>query len=672
MERPFPGKPRRFLTLDLPLAGLAVLWLVLLGTASIPGNIAVPVTLGLLAISVTVGMTVLIRDKRVALLLGLVQVVLFGTLHAQIYTHWGQDHYRCAHTPELFDWIGFTSAHVLRAADVLDVIRDFGIPIQAIEHASMLSGTLLVVMHVTVDIFLLALAIRWGTALWQRLTKRQGLNSVSRRGRASNLEPSRQGTSWTEAFKLSLFVWLVFFLITALIQGWRWLDWLLWPLDSAARVVDIGDAMQVYNWKLHAVEPGFIVAALAISLRLLVGISITRWLRQIHLRMLGRWAIRTLDDLTHDLSDHNPEIRRAAAAAIGKVGTATEDSIRGLLRTISDPTPEVRQAAVSALRSVDRTWTTGPLAQEAAPFLVPLLTDTREEVRQATRNLLAELGPEAVPSLIAALPTSETSLRLAVLSALEQIGPRAQGAVAGLLPLLADAEAGLREGALRTLEQVDPHWADSPQVEAAMPDLSRALTAPDWVVRVAAVEAIGKIGHQVAGAISVLIQALRDQEPEVGRVATTALIHLGKAAVPALSRVLVSDNSLIRRNGLLALGRIGPPAVAALPAILRTLRDPQPGIREASAESLGRIGSTTHAAVPALIDALGDVVWSVRRSAAEALGRIGPGAREAVPALQRAQADADEHVQEAATLALEAIAFQESGGPSTAGSEAVP
>jgi HEAT repeat protein len=73
-----------------------------------------------------------------------------------------------------------------------------------------------------------------------------------------------------------------------------------------------------------------------------------------------------------------------------------------------------------------------------------------------------------------------------------------------------------------------------------------------------------------------------------------------------------------------------------------------------------------------LIDALGDVVWSVRRSAAEALGRIGPGAREAVPALQRTQTDTDEHVQEAAKLALEAIALQESGGPSTAGSEAVP
>src|SRR5262249_47342463 len=69
----------------------------------------------------------LLCRARVYILLNIVQFALFGLLNYQLYSAGGPEHYRCERSPTLGDWIEFTGAHVLRAADVLDAVDEYGI-----------------------------------------------------------------------------------------------------------------------------------------------------------------------------------------------------------------------------------------------------------------------------------------------------------------------------------------------------------------------------------------------------------------------------------------------------------------------------------------------------------------------------------------------------------------
>src|SRR5262245_20728759 len=91
-----------------------------------------------------------------------------------------------------------------------------------------------------------------------------------------------------------------------------------------------------------------------------------------------------------------------------------------------------------------------------------------------------------------------------------------------------------------------------------------------------------------------LLDALKDQDPEVRRSAAYALQELGGVRLSVGS--------------------------AAAPALIDALKDQDGQVRISAAEALNGIGVGAEAAVPALIDALKDE-YEVRRSAASALGR---------------------------------------------------
>ena len=62
-----------------------------------------------------------------------------------------------------------------------------------------------------------------------------------------------------------------------------------------------------------------------------------------------------------------------------------------------------------------------------------------------------------------------------------------------------------------------------------------------------------------------------------------------RAAVPALSKALMDDESGVRYRVARALGRIGPDARAAIPALIEALRDKDERVRTAAAEALKEI-----------------------------------------------------------------------------------
>jgi tetratricopeptide (TPR) repeat protein len=188
-----------------------------------------------------------------------------------------------------------------------------------------------------------------------------------------------------------------------------------------------------------------------------------------------------------------------------------------------------------------------------------------------------------------------------------------------------------------------------------------------------------------AAGIPILIETLRDADPEARARATDVLGALGKEAVPALVRAVNDDDDHVREGALRALNRVGPDAEEAIPALIAALQENEIGLRwlatgalvrigrpavpalcacvkgrdrgarDHAVEALRRIGPAAEEAMPVLADMLNNKSANVRAQAALALGGLGSAAERAKPALQAAKADPDPRVRAAARTALREI-----------------
>ncbi|MBI1924377.1 HEAT repeat domain-containing protein [Candidatus Poribacteria bacterium] len=125
---------------------------------------------------------------------------------------------------------------------------------------------------------------------------------------------------------------------------------------------------------------------------------------------------------------------------------------------------------------------------------------------------------------------------------------------------------------------------------------------------------------------SLLVQ-LNDSRAEIRRAAIVELSRSGgPTAIPGLVAALGDPSEQVSAVAISALVKIGKPAV---PALIEAFRKQNPVVRTHAAMALGRIGNPD--AVPALIEALSDDDQQVSREALGALLEIGtPEAKKAV------------------------------------------
>ncbi len=90
-------------------------------------------------------------------------------------------------------------------------------------------------------------------------------------------------------------------------------------------------------------------------------------------------------------------------------------------------------------------------------------------------------------------------------------------------------------------------------------------------------------------------------EPTEEQSAVTAIVGIGKPAVPELIKTLRSESPLARRQAALALSRIGPDAKDAVDELIVALDDQDATVRKAAARALGNIGPAAERAVPFLV-----------------------------------------------------------------------
>ena len=247
---------------------------------------------------------------------------------------------------------------------------------------------------------------------------------------------------------------------------------------------------------------------------------------------------------------------------------------------------------------------------------ISALRDEDWGVREDAALALGETGdPRGVRPLIEALRDSDRAVRTAATSALTSIG---EPAVMDLGSCLRDPDLSVQEAAASILSAI----AD----ERVVDPLMSALLSEDWVVRMHASRAIGRLASPQA--VDTLVLLLQDKVPAVRDEAMAALKAIGEHAVIPLLTALKDKDWRVRLKATEALGGLGSKtAVQSLLEIVQ--RDPDTAVRQDAIRALGNIGDPS--ATELLLGLLDEPRLQIQ--AIEAIGKIGD--RRTVPTLTK-------------------------------------
>ena len=389
---------------------------------------------------------------------------------------------------------------------------------------------------------------------------------------------------------------------------------------------------------------------------------------------------RTIDPLMTALWDQDAEVRVAVAKALGELASDSEAApaldevkraITPLLIALRDKEASVRVAVALALGEMGRLP-----ASEVSRIIEPLaskLSDEEPEVRIAVARALAQFSDSRVINpLLMALEDEVPEVRMVVANALERLQglPEAQKAAAAVEPLLialSDDAARVRMAAAEALGKSGER--------RAIPALEAALRDNDYLVRLSAISALGRLyplailkalgGEDAQGRreaaqalgqerdprfVEPLIALLADESPMVTIAAVSSLGQLGdKRATAALVDILHDGSPQERMAVARALGQLEDERAA--PPLMKCLSDPHPKVRRRAALVLGKLGSNQ--AVEPLIELLTDHDSQIRMAAAKALGQLED--RRAVKPLITLLSDSMHRVRSAVAKALGAL-----------------
>ncbi|MEM7129050.1 MAG: HEAT repeat domain-containing protein [Chloroflexota bacterium] len=220
-----------------------------------------------------------------------------------------------------------------------------------------------------------------------------------------------------------------------------------------------------------------------------------------------------------------------------------------------------------------------------------LTADNNHQREIATNQLGLHRNPTAIPTLIKALQDEHEPVRVNSVYALAAIG---EPAIKSLVDEMdAGQEAFEKE---RILHVSEAAYALAAIGTAAVPALEKLLSDKREHMRGAATFALGDMG------------------PLAGHQS---------GAVEALIPLLDSEEHLMQRHVITALGLIKQPAERTVPALANILETGDPELAHIAAQALTRIGPNANAAVPVLTNALHGEGTYARAWASEALARIG-------------------------------------------------
>jgi HEAT repeat protein len=161
-------------------------------------------------------------------------------------------------------------------------------------------------------------------------------------------------------------------------------------------------------------------------------------------------------------------------------------SLKEWTQGLFDPDPEVRRMAQEAIGKL------GPNAGPAVPALIQSLKDKDYLERSRICVTLTSIGKPAVPALLALFKNKDTdrSIRVSLVTAIGSIGSEAKEAIPDLIEALKDPEPSIVRGSSSALANMG---------QVAIPSLIKALKEEDETIRAGAAQALGKIGPEAEG-----------------------------------------------------------------------------------------------------------------------------------------------------------------------------
>jgi HEAT repeat protein len=138
----------------------------------------------------------------------------------------------------------------------------------------------------------------------------------------------------------------------------------------------------------------------------------------------------------------------------------------------------------------------------------------------------------------------------------------------------------------------------------------------------------------------------------------SALIRItgdSSAGLPVMLNALKNPDAEVRRLALQSLGELGSTTKPPAASIVEHLTDPSAAVRAEAVLALARIDATGPQIVQALSDLLRDPEGEVRVNAAMALAKLAPTSQEAQAVLQTAEADPDPRVMALVKAGLESV-----------------
>ena len=361
------------------------------------------------------------------------------------------------------------------------------------------------------------------------------------------------------------------------------------------------------------------------------------------------------------LQHADPEIRRQAAASLGKIGSGSEAAVKGLLASLRDTYEKVYKDAATSLGQI------GSGSEAAVHGLLDALQDANDRVSESAVLILGQIGSGSettVHELLTMLQDADEGMRTRVTAGLALIGHRNEAAIHGLLALVQDKNSAVRRNAAWGLGNIGDGR------EAVVQGLLALLQDESGIVRLNAVWSLGQIGDGSEGAVQGLLAQLQDDDWEVRHLATESLGRIGaggEAAVQGLVTALGDFNPDVRNKAASSLRQIGSRSEAALQkrvavalrkglwensvtddtsALVSTaLYDIHPEMYIYATERLQQIGRESgrgsEQAIHTLVAALQDSDAYRRARAAYFLGDIGRGSEAAVQGLLAALQNAD-------------------------------
>ncbi len=322
------------------------------------------------------------------------------------------------------------------------------------------------------------------------------------------------------------------------------------------------------------------------------------------------------------LHSENPFIRGEAIRELASLGEKAEIALPLLIELLADTSSVVWQKDDKIMSSSIDREALQAIINIGKPAVKPLIKAVKSNNVYLKRNAIEALGklkdPLAVETVIEVLDDKDTYVRKNSAEALGEIGdPRA---IMPLVKAINDKKTCVRDASLDALKKIINKLNNINSLEL----ITDLITHENLSVRKIAVESIK--GKQSKRTAELLILAMKDENPEIRKMATDAILNIGKPAIEPLINALNNDNIEIKISSAFLLGEIkASEAVEALINTLTYTSQEKPlsaeRLRVESAIALGKIADVR--AIHPLIDIIKSGEIRVQEAAVNALSKIG-------------------------------------------------